>query len=75
MGALLFAVSPVQHTFYFCEEDVQRFFIFICLYQDEAHPIQGLCRIHVSEWICACKFADANCCPSRTAETMAHYKL
>lgn len=49
MGALLLAVSPVQHTFYFCEEDVQRFFIFICLYQDEAHPIQGLCRIHVSE--------------------------
>lgn len=33
---------------------------FVCLYQDEAHPIQGLCRIHVSDWICASKFADAN---------------
>lgn len=74
MDALLPTLSPVQHTLS-CKEDVQWFFIFVCLYQGEAHPIQGLSCIHVNEWICASKFADANWCPSHTAETMAGYKL
>lgn len=75
VDALLPGLSPVQHTFSFWKEDVQSFFIFVYLYQDEAHPIQGLHRIRVREWICASKFADANWCPSHTAETMAVYKL
>lgn len=59
MDALRPALSPVQHTFSFCEEDVCFFTLFFfCLYQDEAHSIHGLRRIHVSKWICASKFAD-----------------